>query len=178
MTFPEFVENCDRTIFEECKNFNYLYGGLASEIGEVFGKIKKRVRNDVKDHDKYRMYLALEIGDCLWYIAMLHKYCFLNIDVSSIWDSLYSPKMVDTAGRDFFFALNLLPLLPLEGKRSISRGRLREFVVELRMLSGCIGFTLEECGTLVIEKLRERAEAGTIRGDGDGVNDRTVGGGK
>ena len=46
--------------------------GLASEAGEVAGKIKKLVR----DKDGYcgpedAAKVADELGDCLWYIAML-----------------------------------------------------------------------------------------------------------
>ena len=48
--------------------------GLASEAGEVLGKIKKWVRGDDGDGDmsKERMEaLKGEVGDVLWYLAVL-----------------------------------------------------------------------------------------------------------
>lgn len=45
----------------------YLTMGLASEAGEVAGKIKKYLRDGVYDQGG----LAYEIGDCMWYLARL-----------------------------------------------------------------------------------------------------------
>lgn len=45
----------------------YLGLGLASEAGEVAGKIKKQIRDGTYDPGG----LAYEIGDCLWYCARL-----------------------------------------------------------------------------------------------------------
>lgn len=45
----------------------YLSLGLTSEAGEVAGKIKKMVRDDVLDIGN----LAYELGDCFWYLTRL-----------------------------------------------------------------------------------------------------------
>lgn len=44
--------------------------GLANESGEALGKIKKVLRGDY-DIEEIREPLLKEVGDCLWYIAVL-----------------------------------------------------------------------------------------------------------
>lgn len=46
----------------------YLTLGLCSEAGEVAGKFKKVIRDSI---DVNRDDIKAELGDCLWYIAML-----------------------------------------------------------------------------------------------------------
>lgn len=53
----------------------YTLFGLASEVGEVTGKVAKGLRGDLGvnnlwDDDRFRASLALELGDCLWFLAM------------------------------------------------------------------------------------------------------------
>ena len=52
--------------------------GLAGEAGEVANKVKKVIRDGVFDKDA----IASELGDCLWYIAVLAR--DLNVDLEEI----------------------------------------------------------------------------------------------
>ena len=46
--------------------------GLAGEMGEVAEKIKKSIRDDLGHMNSERRELLIkELGDCLWYIAMV-----------------------------------------------------------------------------------------------------------
>jgi len=56
-------------IFPKEKALEYLALGLTSEAGEVAGKVKKLIRDDKGD----KKAIASEIGDVLWYCAMLAK---------------------------------------------------------------------------------------------------------
>lgn len=59
-------------IYPQDKGLEYLSLGLASEAGEVAGKVKKIIRDKngiLSDEDKQA--LAAELGDVLWYVAML-----------------------------------------------------------------------------------------------------------
>lgn len=50
----------------------YLVMGLASEAGELAGKIKKVFRDQSGDFDyQQREVIAYELGDCLWYLTRL-----------------------------------------------------------------------------------------------------------
>lgn len=55
----------------------YLALGLCSEAGEVAGKIKKIIRDGDPSRDRQEIFaeqkeaILSEVGDCLWYVAML-----------------------------------------------------------------------------------------------------------
>jgi len=60
-------------IFPKTQALEYLALGLTSEAGEVAGKVKKLIRDgaDREDYELKKIAIASEIGDVLWYCAML-----------------------------------------------------------------------------------------------------------
>ena len=62
-------------IFPKKQALEYLALGLTSEAGEVAGKVKKLIRDgeDVEGFELKKMSIASEVGDVLWYCAMLAK---------------------------------------------------------------------------------------------------------
>jgi NTP pyrophosphatase (non-canonical NTP hydrolase) len=67
------------------KGLEYCVLGLTSEAGEVAGKLKKYIRDDDtslplsnKRHDE----LVSELGDVLWYVAMIAKE--LNVSLNEV----------------------------------------------------------------------------------------------
>lgn len=62
-------------IFPKYKALEYLALGLTSEAGEVAGKVKKLIRDgeDVEGFELKKIAIASEVGDVLWYCAMLAK---------------------------------------------------------------------------------------------------------
>ena len=62
-------------IFPKHKALEYLALGLTSEAGEVAGKVKKLIRDgaDIEDYELKKIAIASEVGDVLWYCAMLAK---------------------------------------------------------------------------------------------------------
>jgi len=67
----------ETAIFPEDQALEYLSLGLLSEAGEVAGKIKKKIR-DGEPFD-FREALEAELGDVLWYIALLSDRLGLNL---------------------------------------------------------------------------------------------------
>lgn len=68
------------------KIFVYPALGLANESGEVLGKIKKAFRdNKGKISKEYKEAIKHELGDVLWYIAMLAR--DLGLDLEDIADN-------------------------------------------------------------------------------------------
>ena len=67
--------------------------GLASEAGEVAGKVKKVLRdNNGKMTDERRIELKAELGDVLWYVAQLATELGFDLDevASENLDKLFS----------------------------------------------------------------------------------------
>ena len=62
-------------IFPKEKALEYLAPGLTSEAGEVAGKVKKLIRDgeDVEGYDMKKIAIASEVGDVLWYCALMAK---------------------------------------------------------------------------------------------------------
>ena len=65
----------ETAIFPKEKALEYLALGLTSEAGEVAGKVKKLIRDgeDVEGFEMKKLAIASEIGDVLWYCAMMAK---------------------------------------------------------------------------------------------------------
>ncbi|MBT9153375.1 MAG: hypothetical protein DDT39_00032 [Firmicutes bacterium] len=55
------------------RRIEYVALGLASEAGEIAGKIKKKIRDGAnwseEQHDAHRCAVIAELGDVLWYAA-------------------------------------------------------------------------------------------------------------
>jgi len=62
-------------IFPKEKALEYLALGLTSEAGEVAGKVKKLIRDgeDVEGFEMKKIAISHEIGDVLWYCAMMAR---------------------------------------------------------------------------------------------------------
>jgi len=70
--------------------------GLASEAGEVAGKVKKKIRDG--EPANFKEQLASELGDVFWYLAMLTDEAGLNLsDIAfNNLNKLYKRKINDT----------------------------------------------------------------------------------
>ena len=76
MTAELYQQEATKTaIFPKEKALEYLALGLTSEAGEVAGKVKKLIRDgeDVEGLEMKKIAIASEVGDVLWYCAMMAK---------------------------------------------------------------------------------------------------------
>jgi NTP pyrophosphatase (non-canonical NTP hydrolase) len=86
----------ETAIFPKEKALEYLALGLTSEAGEVAGKVKKLIRDgeDVEGFEMKKLAISSEIGDVLWYCAMMAKE--VGVPLASIMqenlDKLHSRK--------------------------------------------------------------------------------------
>ena len=86
----------ETAIFPEHKALEYLALGLTSEAGEVAGKVKKLIRDgeDKEGFELKKIAIASEVGDVLWYCAMMAKEVGvpLNTIMRDNLDKLHSRK--------------------------------------------------------------------------------------
>jgi|TARA_R110002074_G_scaffold383851_1_gene564233 NTP pyrophosphatase (non-canonical NTP hydrolase) len=69
-TFDEYQQETMKTaVYDKDVAVTYLALGLASEAGEVAGKVKKWVRGDTSYVDTDD--IAKELGDVLWYVSQM-----------------------------------------------------------------------------------------------------------
>jgi NTP pyrophosphatase (non-canonical NTP hydrolase) len=72
---------CKTAIFPESRAMEYLTLGLTGEAGEIANKVKKFIR-DGATKDEYlakRIEIGYEIGDVLWYCAVLAEELEMNL---------------------------------------------------------------------------------------------------
>ena len=72
---------CETAIFPKRQAMEYLTLGLTGEAGEITNKVKKFIR-DGATKDEYlakRIEIGYEIGDVLWYCAVLAEELEMNL---------------------------------------------------------------------------------------------------
>jgi NTP pyrophosphatase (non-canonical NTP hydrolase) len=72
---------CETAIFPKHRATEYLTLGLTGEAGEIANKVKKFIR-DGATKDEYlakRIEIGYEIGDVLWYCAVLAEELEMNL---------------------------------------------------------------------------------------------------
>lgn len=165
MTFAEYQTEALKTAkFKDEHALPYLYLGLISEVGEVAGKVKKWIRDQGASPALLpREAIADELGDVLWYVAVLAHYESFELDetekVISDYKENYKEVPLDK------FLLNRLQGYIAE----LNEGclDLKDYVEVTCRFGNLIGFTLEDIMTRNIDKLRSRQERGVIGGSGD-----------
>lgn len=76
MNLNSYQKEAFKTAKNSAQNLNYMVLGLTSEAGEVAGKLKKHIRDNVFDK---KAFLA-EVGDVLWYIAGICSVCDVDLE--------------------------------------------------------------------------------------------------
>lgn len=102
MDLNEFQKFCERTIaFPQPKGDEYCVLGLLSEAGEVAGKMKKYLRGDY-GYEDMRGGVSSELGDVLWYAAILAKRLGFNLEdvAQSVLDKLERRQQTGTLRGD------------------------------------------------------------------------------
>ncbi len=74
MNFNEYQKLAKTTaIYDKKHQILYPALGLAGEAGEVANKVKTIIRDGYENNKDYRADIGQEIGDVLWYCAVLAR---------------------------------------------------------------------------------------------------------
>lgn len=142
MTLDEYQELAYRTCTQACYTDEYLDLGYLAEVGELAGKLAKRVRGDeIRDFS-----IMLEIGDIGWFIS--------------------------TKARLHGEQITLVPLVPCfhDTVYDLLHPANNAFNLKMSILKNVcekLGFDFDMCLQINIDKLASRLERGTIIGSGD-----------
>ena len=82
-TFNEYQDQAVKTaIYPHSHSILYPALGLAGEAGEVANKVKKFIRDgyDQESFEEKKLELASEVGDVLWYCAMVARDIGFKLD--------------------------------------------------------------------------------------------------
>ena len=85
MEFNEYQDLASRTadFKDRSPEYKIMYScmGLAGETGEVIEKVKKVIRNHGgKMSEEQREAIKQEIGDVLWYLSQVARFCDIALD--------------------------------------------------------------------------------------------------
>lgn len=173
------------------KNSNfirYLRPGLKSEIGEIYGPLKKVFRESPEDwpfNDHIISLLKGEIGDVFWYIANLsrlmnaHDIVFNNKNHSSAkMNSIFKLKLDSIPARDYNVEMleckcdEMMTLAIEFNKRTGKKNDVSPqilLIIYKRLIEFCImcSFDPVEIMEYNTKKLFNRLKEGTINGSGD-----------
>ena len=150
--FKTYQEQALTTALPSALTMDYLAPGLIAELGEVFGKQAKAVR-DGWDEERLNREVCAELGDCLWFIALIS-----HVTDSEPTGFFYCPNMQDAMCN----AVSLMGCDPSSYRRYLVR-IFRQLAVEAETH----GSTLEAVAQANLDKLADRQARGTITGSGD-----------
>jgi NTP pyrophosphatase (non-canonical NTP hydrolase) len=142
-------------IYPQEREQEYLRLGLLSEVGEVAGVLKRRVRDGETAPEK----LLAETGDLLWYLARLHR----NTEAWSEAAKLDVQSNGDHRGSEAQSVEDIDTLVQIA---ALTGGPVQTVARFLRLLRRH-NLTLNEVITSNTAKLEGRKQRNTIQGAGD-----------
>lgn len=150
--FKTYQQQALTTALPSALTMDYLAPGLIAELGEVFGKQAKAVR-DGWDEERLNREVCAELGDCLWFIALIS-----HVTDSEPTGFFYCQNMQDAMCN----AASLMGCDPSSYRRLLVRV-FRQIAVEAE----AHGSTLEDVAQANLDKLADRQARNVIAGSGD-----------
>ena len=179
MRFEEYAEQAVTTALPSALSFDYLTTALVGEVGELSSIFAKAIRdNNFELTEDDRLNALKEIGDVLWYLALLsvlYGSPRLNLSLSK------DLRPQATAEDDVISALLILfneasSLLtdlviksesPKLNESGVSTEIINNLIDTLSFLASFLGSDIEFVAALNLSKLKSRKERNQIGGSGD-----------
>lgn len=164
-------EEAFETCGSKCYNFTYLKNGMFGEMGELYDLVKRVIRGDYIENNTFnantfRIKFLFELGDVLWYIAVLNRLFLLhNIEDSCLnisFDSLNDTKTLIVNNN----INDLLDLLHIHAILFINTQQVDSVILIIDAIARLYGSNIKEVGKLNYDKLQKRLAENKLKGSG------------
>lgn len=165
MNLLQYTEEAHKTCEPQCFNEEYLTLGLISEVGELAGKVKRVIRENIRDNNS----ICDEIGDANWYFTEI-------LNLKGLTQDIYYEAIEYS---EYEIALDILSMYKSYEIIKVLSQHVCDFIIDYShrdasqiyfLLSAlCIKFgaNIESIRALNIKKLQSRKDRGVICGEGD-----------
>lgn len=166
MELSEYQQRAVATALPTALNYDYLIPGLVAEVGEVFGKVAKSVR-DEWSRERLQDELKAELGDCVWfYVLLCHVADVEPRDVKAYPEAL-SDKEVLQDLLDVTARIQDLTTRPEFEVSNAWHYWLELYPSYIARVAMVYEIDMQEILEYNIEKLESRKARGTLKGSGD-----------
>lgn len=164
MTLKEYQQEAVKFRTPESDNAEYLRLGLIAEVGEVAGKLAKKIRDGVFDEKAF----IKELGDVLWFVVNLLDYRGNETDFIL---SFIEKGLATVSYKYAYEPVNILSLASSAGalvfKECDADEGISGIMYNLACLAMLNGYNLSQVAEINLAKLRDRQFRGVINGNGD-----------
>ena len=165
MNLNEYQAQALTTCLPSARSREYLIPGIVAEVGELYGKRAKSVRDDWAE-DRLQHELAFEYGDVAWMTAIL-----LDVEgVHTIWAQHHPRAMSFTGGRVDPFQALLSRVVILANADfhdyvlTEAQGLWKDLEQHCQTVTG---WSFEDVLKANLDKLASRQQRGVLTGAGD-----------
>ena len=166
VNIEEYQQRAVATALPTALNYDYLIPGLVAEVGEVFGKVAKSVR-DEWSRERLQDELKAELGDCVWFSVLIcHVADVEPAPLKRVVEDLTSQEVLT----DLLEVTNKLQ--EISSRREFESHNAWYFWTELytqyiARVAMVYEIDMQEILEYNIEKLESRKARGTLKGSGD-----------
>lgn len=165
MELSEYQQRAVATALPTALNYDYLIPGLVAEVGEVFGKVAKSVR-DEWPRERLQEELKAELGDVCWfYVLLCHVANSVPSDATTYPESLRSKEVL----QDLLALTARIQELSTLGDPNeiVWYYWLDQYPSYIARVAMVYELDMQEILEYNINKLESRKARGTLKGSGD-----------
>lgn len=165
MELREYQQRAVATALPTALSYDYLIPGLVAEVGEVFGKVAKSVR-DEWPRERLQEELKAELGDVCWFYVLLSHVANLDPeDAKAYPESLASKEVLQDL---LALTARIQELSALADPNEISwHYWLELYPSYIARVAMVYEIDMQEVLEYNINKLESRKARGTLKGSGD-----------
>jgi len=166
MNIEEYQKRAVATALPTALNYDYLLPGLVAEVGEVFGKVAKAVR-DEWSRERLQEELKAELGDVCWFWVLIAHLSYVEPYMGKAVGENLAEKEVLT---DLIEVTNRVWELPAPTEHNRSNAWyywVELFPAYISRVAMVFDLDIYEVLEYNINKLESRKERGTLKGSGD-----------